>query len=202
MEPLGKKAKTIKRTVFKTAFDSPLLQWPKIDHELVGKEILARSIAELAKYASLLARPSKDSRRKRPRLSESNKLPESPLMVGINQVTRALENNCLGAVLACKDDLTFGQILHHIPFQCRLVGCPVVPLPKGSASELASLFNLPRVTLLGIKKDCPELDQFLQYLRSKVPTPEHDLAHYQALCIQRIPVVSNSSRKASKKGKT
>lgn len=200
MESLGKRAKAAKRTVFKTVFDSPLLQWPRVEGESLGRELLAQSIAELARFSPSLTRspPRPRSKRPRPRPSTETGTParEGPLVIGINQVTRALEAHKLGAVLACRDDLPFGQLLHHIPFQCRLAGCLAVPLPRGSAVELASLFNLPRVTVVGVRKDHPEVDKYLQFLRSKLPPQDMDLSQYQALRIHRIPVVSSSRVKS------
>lgn len=176
----------------------------------MARELVPRILTELGKYASRLprSRPKSSEQHehspKRKRTEAPDPQEEVPLVVGLNQVTRALERRELAAVLACRDDLTHAHILHHVPFQCRLGDCLPVALPKGSAHELSVLLGVPSVTLVGIKIG-PACAPLVQLLRSRIPhTPSTDLSVYQSLAVSRVaatPREDKAARKTARKAR-
>jgi hypothetical protein len=194
METLRSKAQAQKKTVFKTIFDSPHSQWPILD-DATEAELLKRSLEELARFSGQLSRStSRPKGAKRAKLEETT---DFPILVGLNQTTRELEKKTLAAVLACRADLLHSQLLHHLPFQARLSGCRLVPLPKGSANEISALLGLPRVTVIGIREH-PDTMNLLKTIRNRIPEETADLSAYQKLIIKRVPVQSKKSKSPRK----
>ncbi|PJF17560.1 ATP-dependent 6-phosphofructokinase [Paramicrosporidium saccamoebae] len=175
--PTTLSSKTLKKkTVFKTVFDTPHTQWPKVD-EATSKDVLTRSISEFSRL--------------RPKTGN-----DSPVVIGLNEVTRCLEARTLAGVLACRDDLQYPQVVAHLPFQSRLSGALVVALPAGSAGELSTLFGIKNVSVVGIRR-VPEMEAYIEYLKKRLP-PNEDLSVYQSLVIHRIPVESKPKRARNK----
>lgn len=165
---------------------------------------MALSVA--ARYASVLGRRPSPKRggddggtrrgAKRAKTEGDASGPPCPIVVGFNQVMNALEAGRLAVLLACREDLVHPQVLHHLPFQCRLAKTTLVPLPRGASKEFEQLLNLPRVSVLGFAQEgeSEEYRQFLKLVQSRVPSATPDLAEYQSLCLQRIPVTPRDKK--------
>lgn len=159
------------------------------------------ALGVVTRYASALGRrpssPKRTSGRGRVKRAKTERdantpvAPPCPIVVGFNQVMNALEAGRLAVLLACREDLVHPQVLHHLPFQCRLVKTTLVPLPLGASREFEQVLNLPRVSVLGFAQEGDlgeEYRQFLKFVQSRVPSATPDLAEYQSLCLHRIPV--------------
>lgn len=206
--------------IFKTSFDTPIGQWTRLRDEEQARELLKRTIAELARYAPALARRASKERRPKSGSSSEREKGSCPILIGLNACTRALERTAsvrttkaknqgsmkaskeLVAVLVCKDDVTHARIFQHLPFLGRLCRLPVLPLPKGSAGELGTLFGLPNCAVIGILRDSSsgadshwELDDFVTYLVGMSgENMAADISQYQGLMVTRTMINKSTSK--------
>lgn len=113
----------------------------------------------------------------------------------------------LVAVLVCKDDVTHARIFQHLPFLGRLCHLPVLPLPKGSAEELGTLFGLPSCAVVGILRDHSvgadghwELEEFVKYLVGIAgESVSADTSQYRELIINRTIISKAAGKKIKRK---
>lgn len=178
---------------------------PKRGDEPTGKEILCRLLNELSRYTKILGRPKTEPGEPKSKRSKTISEP-CPFVVGFNQVTRQLERDNLIAVFACKGDLVHDQLLHHLPFQCRLNEVTLVGLPAGATTELTSLLGIPNITVIGvIREGSQSLVAFLNFINARIRANEgdgqDDLSRYKALCINRIAIPKMEAKRKDKKKK-
>lgn len=190
------------RTVFKTVFDTPLHQWPQLQEgfslDLLGNLLKNMTPSSLTDRRKRRRRSLKDSvsDSKRPRVEAKS----ADLVVGLNQVTRALERNQAAAVIACPLDVSHPLILHHIPFQCHLLDVPLLPLPKGSHQSLGQMLQCDdqrSVHVLAILRTSADRETFADLIRkSVIPVQsfrDQDVINYKSLTVKRIARASQKS---------
>ena len=186
---------TGKKNVFKASFDSPYHQWPKVDASQ-GIELLRRLLQDLSCYTSHFVRSRTSKKDLGQRSTKRQKVEEeSPLIIGLNECMRALKRDMLACVVVCKDDVAHARIFHHLPFWCRLKGTMVVPLPKGSAGELATLLGIPSVIVLGLKRYDSRLNELLAFFENRVTNSDLDLSQYQNLVVNKAAITVKKSEK-------
>lgn len=189
------------KVVFKTAFDSPFIQWPTLDVQL-SYTIQSQSLRYLAPMASLLPRrPDQPKKTDLPSLPKRRKTLTSkrPIIIGLNEVTKALESGQVSVVLACKEDIPHARLLQHLPFLCRWHDALPVALPKGTAPQLTALLGLPKITVIGIRRDEPALQEFVNFLKSVISLPALDLAAFPPLALKRIDFTRRKEKKPTNK---
>lgn len=177
----------------------------------VAKDILRAALDIVARYGSHLKRSTiKRERNASKRFKTEHATPPSHIITGFNQVMNALEGGTLSLILACREDLANPQILHHLPFQCRLGGVTLASLPAGASEELQSLLDIPKISLVGFtNQDCKEPKdkeymEFLNFVQKRVPKMTADLSEYQSLCVRKVPIVTGEKigRKKDKSSKS
>lgn len=168
------KGKEGKRIQIKLSFSSPYSQWNRpVGDEKAHEALLHRVLSFLGPHCR--PRGPTTEAASSPAEGQDGRGARS-LLVGFNEVTRALEEGAavpLSAVLACVDDLSHPQVLEQLPFQCRLrrigdAGAVLpVALPRGSSEELSRLFAIPRISVIGIPQGHPVSTELTEYLASR-----------------------------------
>eukprot|EP01135_Chromosphaera_perkinsii_P006635 Nk52_evm37s554 gene=Nk52_evmTU37s554 len=163
------RASTVPST--KHAFDNPLtIEWPgilKSDQNEVQR-ILQSShcscIGELEKKKSLLKRANgkvkvaKKIKQKGweeleveeldPELVKKAKEARGYLSIGLNAVTRGIENGQVDLVLVCRDTLP-SQMIDHLPILCAVKKCAIIPV-NGFRKCLREVVGTPALAM-GVK---------------------------------------------------
>lgn len=136
------------------------------------------------------------------------------LVIGLNEVTRALELGLLDLIIACPDDLEKAHLLlHHIPLQCLLQSCMLLPLPRGSAEELGRLLikntssKCKRLYIVGVTKG--SIPDLLKFAKTVLPSQDFigsknsdDLLQtYKSLVVKQVQIESIKKTCKVKKGK-
>lgn len=73
------------------------------------------------------------------------------MAVGLNAVTKALEDKQLEVVVVCKD-VEPARLVQHIPVQAFLTGVPLVPLSGDLSLRLGAIFGIRTVMAIGFKR--------------------------------------------------
>lgn len=172
--------------------------------EAIGQSIYAKLQAEIAKHMNSLRRRDNYE----DPVSFSREVPDSvkrrkkdqkvkcPFALGLRQVTRMLDRDQIGLVFVCKDDLACPQLVQHLPFQCRLKGIPVVPLPVGSSSQLASTLGINDLSVIGVRKvndgtdseTIAFVENIKEAFKDSVSPLQLQLSKYQDLTIKTIAI--------------
>ncbi|TPX67919.1 hypothetical protein SpCBS45565_g03475 [Spizellomyces sp. 'palustris'] len=109
--------------------------------------------------------------------------PLQDIVLGINKVTRILEDSCTTAqtftasqlrlVFLCSGDVPVSHLYAHIPTLTYLAGDNVLlcPFAKGAEAALATALGIKRLTILGIKNDTPRFDDLCALVASRISPP-------------------------------
>ncbi|KND04049.1 uncharacterized protein SPPG_01494 [Spizellomyces punctatus DAOM BR117] len=105
------------------------------------------------------------------------------IVLGINKVTRILEDSCTTAqastasqlrlVFLCSGDVPVSHLYAHIPTLTYLAGNNVLlcPFAKGAEAALATALGIKRLTILGIRNDTPRFDDLCALVASRISPP-------------------------------
>lgn len=78
----------------------------------------------------------------------------SGLLVGVNEVTRALEKNDVGIAVVCRD-VTPRILVAHLPALCFVKGAKMVAHP-GDGSDLGAILGTKRALAFAVRRTLPD----------------------------------------------
>jgi len=78
-------------------------------------------------------------------------LNKSQLVLGVNDVTKGLEDDTLKAVIIAKEDVKH-ILIQHFPTMCRWRSVPLVTLPPGSSDSLKTQLGLKSLVVMAFSR--------------------------------------------------
>ncbi|XP_078614726.1 ribonuclease P protein subunit p38-like [Branchiostoma floridae x Branchiostoma japonicum] len=172
------------KPVVKNLLDSPYQRtWPTLEKG-VTPEILNKLKSDLGDLSAYLRKETSKGKRKRARTTEDAGKPtrsveeqelarqlKSQLVLGINEVTKALEKDRLRLVLVCRS-VKPALMTQHLVLLSAVRRVPALCL-SGLSETVAPILNFRTVAAMGFKKTSPEddktFDPLVEFVTSRTP---------------------------------
>ncbi|XP_066266190.1 ribonuclease P protein subunit p38-like [Branchiostoma lanceolatum] len=172
------------KPVAKTLLDSPYQRtWPTLEKG-VTPEILNKLKSDLGAVSTYLRKETSKGKRKRARTAEDAGKParseeelelarrlKSQLVLGINEVTKALEKDRLRLVLVCRS-VKPALMTQHLVLLSAVRRVPALCL-SGLSETVAPILNFRTVAAMGFKKTSAEhdttFDPLVEFVTARTP---------------------------------
>ena len=120
----------------------------------------------------------------------ASRVTEAGLVLGLNDVTKRCVHSELSVILVCKEDIVPSLLVEHFPMIAFHHQSLLVPLPKGASQRLQEevFLKVKKVSVLGIKKEAPELSNLVAFLCQKLKSHANaNNVHYPATLLNAVP---------------